>query len=77
MDGHVFFKKSTYKGKSFWYCKNSRSSYKCQAVCWTLNGNIVKWPTGHSHGVIPDLFNPEEDTEVPIEQLQEVLIQTA
>ncbi|XP_044761834.1 protein bric-a-brac 1-like isoform X1 [Coccinella septempunctata] len=77
VDGHVFYKKSTYKGKAFWYCKNSRTPDKCQAVCWTMNGNIVKWPYMHTHAVIPDVFNPEEDTEVPIENLQEVLWQTS
>ncbi|KAL3280150.1 hypothetical protein HHI36_017650 [Cryptolaemus montrouzieri] len=77
VDGHVFYKKSTYKGKAFWYCKNSRTPDKCQAVCWTMNGNIVKWPYMHTHSVIPDVFNPEEDTEVPIENLQEVLWQTS
>ncbi|KAG5897063.1 hypothetical protein JTB14_025879 [Gonioctena quinquepunctata] len=77
VDGYVFYKKSVYKGKAFWYCKNSRTPEKCQAVCWTMNGNIVKWPCRHSHPVIPDLFNPEEDTEVPIENLQEVLWQTS
>ncbi|XP_074029214.1 uncharacterized protein isoform X3 [Leptinotarsa decemlineata] len=76
-DGFVFYKKSVYKGKAFWYCKNSRTPEKCQAVCWTMNGNIVKWPYMHSHPVIPDIFNPEEDTEVPIENLQEVLWQTS
>ncbi|XP_018573677.1 zinc finger and BTB domain-containing protein 17-like isoform X1 [Anoplophora glabripennis] len=77
VDGYVFYKKSVYKGKAFWYCKNSRTPEKCQAVCWTMNGNIVKWPYMHSHPVIPDIFNPEEDTEVPIENLQEVLWQTS
>ncbi|CAH0559108.1 unnamed protein product [Brassicogethes aeneus] len=77
VDGYVFYKKSVYKGKAFWYCKNSRGVEKCQAVCWTMNGNIVKWPYMHSHPVIPDVFNPEEDTEVPIENLQEVLWQTS
>ncbi|KAJ8985749.1 hypothetical protein NQ317_014402 [Molorchus minor] len=77
VDGYVFYKKSVYKGKAFWYCKNSRTPEKCQAVCWTMNGNIVKWPYMHSHPVIPDPFNPEEDTEVPIENLQEVLWQTS
>nr|XP_023014585.1 uncharacterized protein LOC111504298 isoform X2 [Leptinotarsa decemlineata] len=61
VDGFVFYKKSVYKGKAFWYCKNSRTPEKCQAVCWTMN----------------DIFNPEEDTEVPIENLQEVLWQTS
>lgn len=42
-----------------------------------MNGNIVKWPYMHTHAVIPDVFNPEEDTEVPIENLQEVLWQTS
>ncbi|KAK4883648.1 hypothetical protein RN001_006967 [Aquatica leii] len=74
VDSHTFFKKSTYKGKSFWYCKHSRTPYRCQAVCWTLNGHIVKWPSNHSHGVMPEPFNPEEDMEVPIERLQEVLL---
>ncbi|KAF5276097.1 hypothetical protein FQR65_LT16483 [Abscondita terminalis] len=64
VDGHTFFKKSTYKGKSFWYCKHSRTPYRCQAVCWTLNGHIVKWPSNHSHVVVPEPFNPEEDMEV-------------
>lgn len=77
VDGYVFYKKSVYKGKAFWYCKNSRTPEKCQAVAWTMNGNIVKWPYAHSHPVIPDVFNPEEDTEVPIENLQEVLWQTS
>lgn len=77
VDGYVFYKKSVYKGKAFWYCKNSRTPEKCQAVCWTMNGNIVKWPYMHTHSVIPDVFNPEEDTEVPIQNLQEVLWQTS
>ncbi|XP_057662484.1 protein jim lovell-like isoform X1 [Diorhabda carinulata] len=77
VDGFVFYKKSVYKGKAFWYCKNSRTPEKCQAVCWTMNGNIVKWPYMHCHPPIPDIFNPEEDTEVPIENLQEVLWQTS
>ncbi|CAH1107125.1 unnamed protein product [Psylliodes chrysocephalus] len=77
VDGYVFYKKSVYKGKAFWYCKNSRTPEKCQAVCWTMNGNIVKWPYMHCHPPIPDMFNPEEDTEVPIENLQEVLWQTS
>ncbi|KAJ8962032.1 hypothetical protein NQ314_005814 [Rhamnusium bicolor] len=77
VDGYVFYKKSVYKGKAFWYCKNSRTPEKCQAVCWTMNGNIVKWPYMHTHPVIPDVFNPDEDTEVPIENLQEVLWQTS
>ncbi|KAF2901080.1 hypothetical protein ILUMI_05136 [Ignelater luminosus] len=76
VDGHVFFKKSTYKGKSFWYCKHSRTPHKCPAVCWTLNGQIVKWPSNHSHVVIPEPFNPEEDMEVPIDRLQEVLLRS-
>ncbi|KAK5650836.1 hypothetical protein RI129_001865 [Pyrocoelia pectoralis] len=74
VDSHTFFKKSTYKGKSFWYCKHSRTPFRCQAVCWTLNGHIVKWPSNHSHVVMPEPFNPEEDMEVPIERLQEVLM---
>ncbi|KAF5273443.1 hypothetical protein FQA39_LY07460 [Lamprigera yunnana] len=73
VDSHTFFKKSTYKGKSFWYCKHSRTPYRCQAVCWTLNGHIVKWPSSHSHVVMPEPFNPEEDMEVPIERLQEIM----
>jgi hypothetical protein len=77
VDGYVFYKKSVYKGKAFWYCKNSRTPEKCQAVCWTMNGNIVKWPYMHTHPVIPDVFNPDEDTEVPIQNLQEVLWQTS
>ncbi|XP_060526533.1 zinc finger and BTB domain-containing protein 12-like [Cylas formicarius] len=77
VDGYVFYKKSVYKGKAFWYCKNSRTPEKCQAVCWTMNGNIVKWPYLHNHPIMPDPFNPEEDSEVPIENLQEVLWQTS
>ncbi|XP_076260630.1 uncharacterized protein LOC143196649 isoform X1 [Rhynchophorus ferrugineus] len=77
VDGHAFYKKSVYKGKVFWYCKNSRVADKCLAVCCTINGNIVKWPCPHNHPMIPDPFNPEEDTMVPIENLQEVLYQTS
>lgn len=77
VDGHTFFKKSTYKTKCFWYCKFNRNQFKCQATCWTRNGQIVKWPTGHTHAVIPELINPEEDTVVPIERFREVLIQAA
>lgn len=77
VDGHAFYKKSVYKGKVFWYCKNSRVADKCLAVCCTINGNIVKWPCPHNHAMIPDPFNPEEDTMVPIENLQEVLWQTS
>ncbi|XP_031332246.1 zinc finger and BTB domain-containing protein 17-like isoform X1 [Photinus pyralis] len=74
VDSHTFYKKSTYKGKSFWYCKHNRTPFKCPAVCWTLNGHIVKWPTNHSHVPIPEPFNPDEDMEVPIDRLQEVLM---
>lgn len=77
VDGHTFFKKSTYKTKCFWYCKFNRNQFKCQATCWTRDGQIVKWPTGHTHAVIPEMVNPEEDTIVPIEKFQEVLIQAA
>lgn len=77
VDGHTFFKKSTYKTKCFWYCKFNRNQFKCQATCWTRNGQIVKWPTGHTHGVIPELINPDEDTVVPIDRFREVLIQAA
>ncbi|KRT83076.1 BTB domain-containing protein [Oryctes borbonicus] len=77
VDGHTFFKKSTYKTKCFWYCKFNRNQYKCQATCWTRNGQIVKWPTGHTHAVIPEVINPDEDTVVPIERFREVLIQAA
>ncbi|CAH1119315.1 unnamed protein product [Phaedon cochleariae] len=77
LDGFAFYKKSVYKGKAFWYCKNSRTPEKCPSVCWTMNGNIVKWPCPHTHPAIPDIFNPEEDAEVPIENLQEVLWQTS
>lgn len=76
VDGYPFFKKSVYKGKAFWYCKCNKSE-KCQATCWTLNGTIVKWPEEHTHSPMPDVFNPDEDTEVPIENLQEVLWQTS
>ncbi|XP_030755747.1 protein bric-a-brac 1-like isoform X1 [Sitophilus oryzae] len=77
VDGHSFFKKSVYKGKVFWYCKSSRLTDKCLAMCCTMNGNIVKWPCPHNHPIIPDVFNPDEDTMVPIENLQEVLWQTS
>lgn len=77
VDGYAFYKKSVYKGKAFWYCKNSRSADKCPSVAWTMNGNIVKWPCPHNHVIFPDPFNPEEDSEVPLENLQEVLWQTS
>lgn len=77
VDGHTFFKKSTYKTKSFWYCKHSRSQVKCPAVCWTVSGHITKWPTGHTHDIIPEPFNPVEDSMVPVYKLAEVLLQTS
>ncbi|XP_066250931.1 protein bric-a-brac 2-like isoform X1 [Euwallacea similis] len=77
VDGYAFYKKSVYKGKAFWYCKNSRTAEKCPSVAWTMNGNIVKWPCAHNHVIFPDPFNPEEDSEVPLENLQEVLWQTS
>ncbi|XP_050297280.1 broad-complex core protein isoforms 1/2/3/4/5-like isoform X2 [Anthonomus grandis grandis] len=77
VDGFAFYKKSVYKGKAFWYCKTSRTPDRCPSVTWTMNGRIVKWPGMHNHPIIPDAFNPEEDTEVPIANLQEVLWQTS
>lgn len=76
VDGHTFFKKSTYKNKCFWYCKTNRA-FKCPAVCWTVNGRIVKWPEGHNHGIVPEVITPGEDTIVPIESLRQVLIDAA
>ncbi|KAH1012912.1 modifier of mdg4 isoform X3 [Dendroctonus ponderosae] len=77
VDGYVFYKKSVSRGKAFWHCKNARTIEKCPSVAWTMNGNIVKWPCAHNHVIYPDPFNPEEDSEVPIENLQEVLWQTS
>ncbi|XP_017783452.1 PREDICTED: protein bric-a-brac 1-like isoform X1 [Nicrophorus vespilloides] len=76
IDGHTFFKKSTYKSKCFWYCKTNRT-LKCPAVCWTINGSIVKWPEDHNHEIVPEIIHPEEDTVVAIENLRQVLMDAA
>lgn len=49
IDGNVFFKKATYKTKTFWYCKFHRGKGKCPATCWTVGTNVVKWPNAHNH----------------------------
>lgn len=41
-----------------------------------MHGQIVKWPSVHSHAPVLEQFKPDEDTVVPIEEMQRVLIET-